>query len=412
MNKILNIYQCDESKPSCNRCASSGFICSFTQSSALTHRSAGPVFSVTAAFADPAADRNLRAPMPGLRVPIAQPTRGAVREIVLGEAEMAALERFRLRSVFTVGTARTRHVYSDKAFKLGFKHPFLIHVFIAFTLLHDSHMTPNQPASHRTALAFHWYHATALFHQRLLAAHSTAGVSGSERDALWTLATFLGASAFALLDVQDLEGVWPLKGPDALDLDWLKMSEGKKVVWNLLEASRVESIFHDLILERDQMPNGAQPIPPDVLPRAFYTTFNLSSSSTPASNPYHVAASVLAQVLPRKVNDNTVTQFLPFLTQLDQRYKQLLEDKDPRALVLLAWWYAKAAAHSAWWMQRRSLTEGQAICIYLERYCMQVPGIPELVQFPKKVFYKYGGTTSLAHMTSLKHGDQVWMKAQ
>ncbi|KAJ4310218.1 hypothetical protein N0V84_011087 [Fusarium piperis] len=417
-NCKLRSVKCDESKPSCKRCLSSGFICSFTQTSPsaslhLAHCGAGPVFSV----ADPAADRNLRVPFPGLRVPVAQPTRGAVGEIVLGEAEMAALERFRLRTVFTIGTEKTRHLYSERAVKLAFKHPFLIHAFTAFALLHDSHITPNQPASHRTALAFHWYQATVLFQQRLLAAHSTSDPSSlpsSERDAIWTSSVLLGASALALVDVQNIEGVWPLKDPDILDLDWLKMSEGKKVAWAIADPTRAESIFHDLLLQKDLTPNGTNPIPPDALPPTFYTTFDLSSSS-PTSNPYYVAASLLAQLLPQKINENSVVQFLAFITQLDPRYKQLLEDKDPRAMVLLAWWYAKAAAHSSWYMQRRSLVEGQAICVYLERYCMDVPGILELVQFPKRVFGmcgKNGGTINLADMRTLREGGRssMWME--
>ncbi|KAJ4195064.1 Zn(2)-C6 fungal-type domain-containing protein [Fusarium falciforme] len=420
-NCKLRSVKCDESKPSCKRCVSSGFICSFTQTSPsaslhLAHCSAGPVFSVAA---DPAADRILKAPLPRLRVPIAQPTRGAVGEIVLGEAEMAALERFRLRTVFTIGTEKTRHLYSERAVKLASKHPFLIHAFIAFALLHDSHITPKQPPSHRTALAFHWYQATVLFQQRLLAAHSTPDLSllpSSERDAIWTSSVLLGASALALVDVQDVEGVWPLKVPDTLDLNWLKMSEGKKVAWDVADPARAESIFHELLLHKSQMPNGSKPIPPDALPPTFFTTFNLSPSSSPVSNPYHVAASLLAQLLPQKINEDSVVQFLAFLTQLDPRYKQLLEDKDPRAMVLLAWWYAKAAVHSSWYMQRRSLVEGQAICIYLERYCMGVPGISELVQFPKRVFgffCKNGGIMNLGDVRTLREGGRssMWMKA-
>ncbi|RSM04176.1 hypothetical protein CEP52_006990 [Fusarium oligoseptatum] len=257
-NCKLRSVKCDESKPSCKRCISSGFICSFTQTSSssstsLHHYNAGPVFSVV--------DPGLKVPLPGLKVPIAQPTRGAVGEIILGDAEMAALERFRLRTVFTIGTERTRHLYSERAVKLASKRPFLIHAFIAFALLHDSHINPKQPPSHRTALAFHWYQATVLFQQRLLAAHSTPDLSqlpSSERDALWTSSVLLGASALALVDVQDVEGVWPLKVPDILDLDWLKMSEGKKVAWALADPTREESIYHELLLHKNEMPNGAK----------------------------------------------------------------------------------------------------------------------------------------------------------
>jgi hypothetical protein len=264
-----------------------------------------------------------------------------------------------------------------------------MHVFIALAYLHDEHINPSLTASHRTPLAFHWYQATALFHRRLAAASSVRDPStlpSSERDSLWTAGALLGAASFALLDIQSVDNVWPLKESDSLDLDWLKMSDGKKVVWNLADPTRQESIFHELLAERSCMPDGTKEIPPDVLPGIFYRVFNLDASSSVSTNPYHTAASLLAQLLPREITDDTVIQFLSFLTQLDPRYRKLLEEKDPRAMVLLALWYTKAAAHSSWWMQRRSLVEGQAICIYLERYYLHVEGISEVVEFLKRVF--------------------------
>ncbi|KAM0393234.1 hypothetical protein ACHAPZ_010481 [Fusarium culmorum] len=395
-NCKLRSVKCDESKPSCKRCKSSGFVCSFTETSPssfqLAHVNAGPVFSVI--------DRSLGPINPGLRVPVVKPVKGGMGEIVLDDFALKALERFRKRTVFSVGTKKSRRVYSEGAFILGLKHPFLMHVFIALAYLHDEHLNPNSIASHRTPLAFHWYQATALFHRRLATASSVQDPStlpSSERDSLWTAGALLGAASFALLDVQSVDNVWPLKEFDPLDLDWLKMSDGKKVVWNLADPTRQESIFHELLAEKTSMPDGTKEIPPDVLLGIFYSVFNLDASSSASTNPYHTAASLLAQLLPREITDNTVIQFLSFLTQLDPRFRKLLEEKDPRAMVLLAWWYTKAAVHSSWWMQRRSLVEGQAICIYLERYCTDVEGICELVKFPKRVFEicrSNGGTAS------------------
>lgn len=264
-----------------------------------------------------------------------------------------------------------------------------MHVFIALAYLHDQHIDPSLRKPSRTPLAFHWYQATVLFNRRLAASSSVPDPStlpGPERDSLWTAAALLGAASFALLDVQSVDNVWPLKKSDPLDLDWLKMSDGKKVVWSLADPSRKESIFHQLLVEKNDMPDGTQPIPADALPSIFYSVFNIDDSSSVETNPYHTAVSLLAQMLPLAITEDTVIRYLSFLTQLDPRYRKLLEEKDPRAMVLLAWWYTKAAAHDSWWMQRRSLVEGQAICIYLERYCMHIEGIPDLVQFPKRAF--------------------------
>ncbi|KAL3607991.1 hypothetical protein FPOAC2_02982 [Fusarium poae] len=408
-NCKLRSVKCDESKPSCKRCKTSGFICSFTQtcpsSFQLAHFNAGPVFS--------AIDRSLGPINPGFKVPVVQPVKGGMGEIVLNDFALKTLERFRKRTVFTVGTKRTRKVYSEGAFMLGLEYPFLMHVFIALAYLHDEHLNPNSTRSHRTPLAFHWYQATALFHRRLATASSVQDPStlpGSERDALWTAGALLGAASFALLNVQSVDNVWPLKQSDPLDLDWLKMSDGKKVVWNLADPTRQDSIFYELLVERSSMPDGTREVPPDALPGIFYSVFNLDASSSTSTNPYYTAISLLAQLLPREITDNTVVQFLSFLMQLDPRYRKLLEEKDPRAMVLLAWWYTKAAVHSSWWIQRRSLVEGQAICVYLERYCTHVEGICELVEFPKRVFEmcRRNGVMAAQERSNLVLGDWVY----
>ncbi|RFN46781.1 sterol regulatory element-binding protein ecm22 [Fusarium flagelliforme] len=208
---VLAVRTCDESKPSCKRCKTSGFVCSFTQTSPssfqLAHLNAGPVFSVV--------DKSLGPINPGFRAPVVQPIKGGIGEIVLDDFALRALERFRKRTVFT--------------------HPFLMHVFIALSHLHDQHLDPSLIASHRTPLAFHWYQATAIFHRRLATTSSVTDpttLPSSERDSLWTAGALLGAASFALIDVQSVDNVWPLKESDPLDLDWLKMSDGKKVRLN------------------------------------------------------------------------------------------------------------------------------------------------------------------------------------
>jgi hypothetical protein len=66
-------------------------------------------------------DKSLGPINPGFRVPVVQPIKGGIGEIVLDDFALGALERFRKRTVFTVGTKRTRTVYSEGAFLLGLK---------------------------------------------------------------------------------------------------------------------------------------------------------------------------------------------------------------------------------------------------------------------------------------------------
>lgn len=353
--------------------------------------------------------RNLPLPSPGFRIPLAGPVvAGPTGSYEVTPADYAALERFRSRSVLTIGTAGTRHLYSEGALGLAATDPFLWHVFLAFALLHDTHLSPSSSdAAHRASLAFHWYHGTALFHRNLslacrLTESSSSSIPGTHRDALWAAAAMLGSAACALVGSTDPRDAWPLKPPDPTDLDWLKMSDGKRVVWALADPTRPDSVFH--AMARDQVrkatPQGHLPIPPSALPGPFFRLCRLSSpASTPESNPYHVAASVLAQLLPRPPDDDAVIQFLAFLSQLDARYRRLLEEKDPPAVLLLAYWYAKLAGFKRWWLAKRAWVEGKAICLWLDRECPDNEAIVELLAWPKSVFF--GGeenTTPVVHV--------------
>jgi hypothetical protein len=59
-----------------------------------------------------------------------------------------------------------------------------------------------------------------------------------------------------------------------------------------------------------------------------------------------------------------------------------LEAKDHRALLLLAYWFAKVCNTSVWWLDRRATLECQAICLYLERYSTDVV-VHDLLEFPR-----------------------------
>lgn len=198
-------------------------------------------------------------------------------------------------------------------------------------------------------------------------------------------------------DPDDPAKAWPLKEPGPMDLDWLKMSVGKKVVWELCDPTREDSAFRPMVDQQEgkPIPNGTMPILPGALPEEFYSLCNLTASSTASSNPYHIAASIIAQLLPHHINDDNTLLFLPFISQLDPQYKRLLEEKDPRAMLLLVWWYAKTAETTLWWLKRRSVVEGKAICIWLEERCGGEPKILALLEFPKMALRVAGEQTKM-----------------
>ncbi|KKP05703.1 hypothetical protein THAR02_02167 [Trichoderma harzianum] len=388
--------KCDESKPTCRRCHASGFTCNYSRTAPtlqLSHSSVlrfdlspsqvqAPVVSVLptdSIFWDVSLQ-------PALRIPIVLPLQGRLGEYTLRPQDYTALHRFQTRTAASLGTLSQRKWYPKIVSGLAKEHPFLFHFFLALSLLHDAHLSQSPLSqSHQVSLAFHWYHSTAILSHFLSLPSPETTLSPSHRDALWICASTLGAASFASIRTQDPSAAWPLADPNpAVDLDWLKMGHGKRAVWNITDPSRPDSVFHN-ILNQTPMQNPIDPsvIVPNSLPPLFYSLFDLSATSSPETNPYHTACAIISALSVNPINDDTVILFLSFITQIDPSYRSLIEEKDPRALLLLLYWHSLVVPEKRWWLRRRCTVEGKAILMYLERYSSDDGEIMELLKVPK-----------------------------
>jgi hypothetical protein len=139
-----------------------------------------------------------------------------------------------------------------------------------------------------------------------------------------------------------------------------------------------------MILENKKfLPNSAIRPKLEALPSGFIDLYAFDAMSTNDNNPYYGVASALAHVLGSDRIQLIILNFLYFIYGMRPDYKRLLEQKDPRALLLLAYWYAKVCQYQLWWAWRRASLECQAICMYLESYHRRDTDILTLLQFPK-----------------------------
>ena len=256
-----------------------------------------------------------------------------------------------------------------------------MHAVLALTLMHDRYLSPTLNSKLSTTEAFHWYQTTAMFNSKL-----SRTVRDSERDALWATSVFLGVMTLAQIDARVPEEAWPLKSPGSMDLNWLEMSEGKKAVWKITDPLRVDSVFRPMLLENYSFLH-ASPTAVDLvsLPCGFAQLYGLDATSTIENNPYHGTAATLSHSLNSDSMLATVMGFLSVISNMRPEYTRLVKKKDSRALLLLAYWYAKVCQFHLWWLSRRALLECQAICIYLQKYHRDESEIQELLQFPQRM---------------------------
>jgi hypothetical protein len=239
------------------------------------------------------------------------------------------------------------------------------------------------PPESQAALAFHWYQASAIHKNTLLRTNH----SSTEKDAIWHAATLLGHAAFHYLDTYDPAKHWPNKPTESGDLYWLHLSIGKAAVWKLADPFREDALFRGLADDigawEAPMPNKT--IPVGVLPPSFMALFELDEKSTIDNNPYFGPVSMLAQLLPKPCDAEHMLGFVTFPKDLNDEFCSLLAAKDPRALLILCWWWAKTCVYEEWWLSRRARIESRAICIYLENNYGYDYTLMELLEFPRMV---------------------------
>jgi hypothetical protein len=113
-----------------------------------------------------------------------------------------------------------------------------MHVVLTLTLMHDHYLSVSPNPKQSPAEACHWYRGAGLFNSKL-----SKLILPLERDAVWGAAALLGVIAFSYIDTTTPEETRPLKPPSSLDLDWLRMSDGKKAIWKTSDPLRPDGIF-------------------------------------------------------------------------------------------------------------------------------------------------------------------------
>ena len=267
------------------------------------------------------------------------------------------------------------------------KHPYLTHALLTLILMHDRHLLPTPMTRLSAAEAYHWQHAITLFNAKL----SSGRIDASEGDAVWATAVLIGIVTLCHIEATTVEETWPVAAPSSLDLNWLRMSDGKKEIWNLAGLEKTGSVLQPggLLGSTPQLPSQSssqdfRSLPTELL--HLLALNSICSSPTPTSNPYYAATSALAQCLRIDRGKPIIVCFLTFITNLQRVFKKLLELKDPRALLILAWLYAEVSqVEECWWTRRRAVLEGRAICRYLDGWAKEMgKGVEALVECPRK----------------------------
>jgi len=243
-----------------------------------------------------------------------------------------------------------------------------MHMILGLTLMHDSALADSaaQSVSLQNASLRHWSHATTQY-QRLLSGH----ILPSQRDAIWATGVHLGAASFWYLESDDPHAVWPLKPSEPGDLAWMKIGEGKRHLWRIADPTREGSVFNRVLKTK----TGPCPTPPEwmvsndtsLVPENVRLLFRITKESNRDNNVYHFPVLILSRIQHLRLSHSNVLDFLYFTAFITPEFLALLEQKDPKAVFLLGWWFSMCRDGTLWWVTRRARVEGDAVRIWLGR---------------------------------------------
>ncbi|KAI3316670.1 hypothetical protein HD806DRAFT_516919 [Xylariaceae sp. AK1471] len=351
-NCKLRKVKCDEGKPQCKRCSSFGVLCNFMSNVPDLQ----PVAADTGRPLVVRGRAELRAPLTN-----AIWTSDATTTYQLNAKCQDFITRYLGRSLIAVDDPVIKQV-NRKLLKLAFAYPFLMHASLAVALAYDRYLNSTSGCRRTLEECHHWSQSTVLLNKRL-----REPIEAKDKDPIWGTAAALAVLTISSPDACTPEQAWPVKSSGSSDLDWLRMSKSKMLLWQMVNPMRPDSLFRPMAATFAHMHS---PLPEggiDGIPRALAAVCNLTDSSTAETNPYFHATHAVSQILDLPDGEVATGPTQLFTRSICGPFKDLLRKRDPVALLLLYLWYRKAG-RTLWWIELRARVECPSICLYLRLY--------------------------------------------
>lgn len=240
-----------------------------------------------------------------------------------------------------------------------------MHLVQALTSLHDRHFSGQEHKWQIAAESYHLSRAAAQLKKKL-----SAPLAPADRDSVWAAGCLIGCIVFCSIDATEASEAWPLAPSKPSDLEWIRINDAKILLWGITEPMRADSMFSIKMYQRSLFDIG--------IPPKFSRLYGLDDFESDRS-PYAVAVRLLVAQLPVECGGRN---YVTVQGYMQTNFSALLGRRDARALLLLAYWYARLYP-SVWWVERRARLECEAICVYLERYHGGDAEIRELLYYPK-----------------------------
>ncbi|EAS30769.3 uncharacterized protein CIMG_06248 [Coccidioides immitis RS] len=99
------------------------------------------------------------------------------------------------------------------------------------------------------------------------------------------------------------------------------------------------------------------------IPPAFRDLCGIGQTSDSSNNPYYLPLPTLFVLMRLEPSAANLSKLVIFVGQMLTGYRSLIQKKDPRALLILAYWFGLMCSVDQWWIQDRVRSECRAISL-------------------------------------------------
>lgn len=248
-----------------------------------------------------------------------------------------------------------------------------MHALIATTTTHLCHIVPDN-TSYKAIEAYHWREAVSQYSTEI-----SSAIGPGNMDALISACLLLTMNSFMLEEFNPLSSFVFSNNREALN--WLMLQSGLRHLLHLTEAWFPQSLWFDSFMASrgeessfEDHRRGRDGLDPEMADLC-----GIGDESDDA-NPYWWPLRMLAHIVPIERSIRSFVRYTNFVGRLMPEYYEKLLQRDPPALVILAWWLALMSFVPVWWIGTRVRSECVAICLFLENG--DDPRVLRLLEFP------------------------------
>ncbi|KAJ5913006.1 hypothetical protein N7504_001889 [Penicillium tannophilum] len=371
--------KCDEERPNCQRCKARGIECGYSSESDDAGNDTKRLIASTpnAIISSLAIEDITKSIQTTLSFDPDWSPYALMNKNSDHPLSTVAFQHFVKSSTDTIVVPAIRNVMRTDMIRVAFTSAHLMYTILGVGMLHYNRYSPDKERS--VAESYLWQHAITLYQKAL-----TSKIRPENVDALLSTCMLMGIMTICPEKFEPTDS-WVLTNrPEAMN--WLALQSGLKTILTLASPYLSISIWGEAFKEVDETGDkifkqdeakgreGLDPLLADLC--------GIDEESTESTSVYYAPLSYLSRLMKLDFNGPNAAHCASFMGRLECDFLALLRERDPPALMILAYWMGHMCLLSEWqpWVEGRIRQECVAICMFLE-YSTD-PRILLLLRFP------------------------------